>query len=359
MQDQIFLPNQSRNFEMVGVDIWNGSASELAEFQFVTQVKFPLLQKGQAGDLPWGLGTENIVLVDPGGIVRGVYGAGVEARDEITAMIGLINNPSPLSELRPKSLYYGLTGEVGSELKITVTVKNTGLTDLEVTGIRSSTDEVSVDRTSFSVPPGGSEKFTTILKPSKEGTLTGSVEVITNEKNWTLQISPIEISGGLPPAISLPTLSADYGSLEVGRATSRTFEVRNDGLGPLTVTDVACDLEGVTISERAFTLAAGASRTITVTIQPSAEGAFAGAVRVLSDDPDRAEVSLDIAGSARIIPADSRVDFDANGSVDFLDFLSFANAFGTSDALHDVDANGTVDFTDFLVFVENFGRAVQ
>ena len=356
MQEEIVDVTRDKNFEMVGVDLWNGSATQLNAYQFVTQVKFLLLQNGTSDGMPWGLGVENIIVVDPGGIVRGILS--VADRDKVVDLIDLINDPMPVSELKPKSLYWGTRGEVGVERKIEITVENTGLVDLEVTAIRPSSDQVTVDRTAFTVSPNASEQFTITLSPTREGTLTGSVEVVTNEKNWSLPISSILIEGGLPPAIALPTEQVDYGTIEVGRSLSRKIEIRNEGLGPLTVTDVQSDMTSLTVSDQAFTLGPGESRTITVTVQPSGEGAFTGTVTVLSDDPDKASVAVDITGAGQAIPADTRTDFDGSGSVDFVDFLGFAGAFGTTDPVYDVDQSGSVDFSDFLTFVENFGRSI-
>ena len=50
-------------------------------------------------------------------------------------------------------------------------------------------------------------------------------------------------------------------------------------------------------------------------------------------------------------------DFDGNGGADFLDFLSFALAFGTTRPRSDLDDNGTIDFPDFLTFVQAFGTS--
>ncbi|MYB55682.1 MAG: beta-propeller fold lactonase family protein [Gemmatimonadetes bacterium] len=54
-------------------------------------------------------------------------------------------------------------------------------------------------------------------------------------------------------------------------------------------------------------------------------------------------------------------DFDGNGTVDFTDFLAFAQGFGKSAGQDDfnekldLDGNGTIDFSDFLLFVNAFG----
>ena len=47
-------------------------------------------------------------------------------------------------------------------------------------------------------------------------------------------------------------------------------------------------------------------------------------------------------------------DFNGDGTVDFIDFVAFAGAFGSADAEFDLNGNGTVDFPDFLTFTQAF-----
>ena len=49
-------------------------------------------------------------------------------------------------------------------------------------------------------------------------------------------------------------------------------------------------------------------------------------------------------------------DFDANGIVDFGDFILFAEAFGSDQSGFDLDGNGAVDFPDFILFAKQFGE---
>ena len=49
----------------------------------------------------------------------------------------------------------------------------------------------------------------------------------------------------------------------------------------------------------------------------------------------------------------SNADFDANGIVDFGDFILFAQAFGSNQSNFDLDGNGNVDFPDFILFASN------
>ncbi|MDX2147385.1 MAG: hypothetical protein SFZ23_07660 [Planctomycetota bacterium] len=66
------------------------------------------------------------------------------------------------------------------------------------------------------------------------------------------------------------------------------------------------------------------------------------------------------AGREARLEVDVRVyegaDFDANGQVDFFDYLDFAQAFGQDDPAADFNADCQVDFFDFLDFAAEFGR---
>lgn len=59
--------------------------------------------------------------------------------------------------------------------------------------------------------------------------------------------------------------------------------------------------------------------------------------------------------SIRALGMAIKADFDRSGSVDFADFLMFAEAFGGTSTQFDLDRSGLVDFLDFLIFAENFG----
>jgi fibronectin type 3 domain-containing protein len=63
---------------------------------------------------------------------------------------------------------------------------------------------------------------------------------------------------------------------------------------------------------------------------------------------------LPVAGQS----SPARLNFDADASVGFGDFLAFAEAFGSDNPIYDIDGNGLVDFQDFLSFSEVFGQAV-
>ncbi|MDE2889572.1 MAG: dockerin type I domain-containing protein [Gemmatimonadota bacterium] len=61
-------------------------------------------------------------------------------------------------------------------------------------------------------------------------------------------------------------------------------------------------------------------------------------------------------------PTGTSADFNGDGSVDFSDFLAFAQNFGRSDgdenydAKFDLTGDNKVDFSDFLAFAQQFGQ---
>ncbi len=58
-------------------------------------------------------------------------------------------------------------------------------------------------------------------------------------------------------------------------------------------------------------------------------------------------------------------DFNGNGTVDFPDFLLFANAFGSQagqekyESKYDLDGDGEIGFPDFILFASTFGQTVN
>ena len=78
-----------------------------------------------------------------------------------------------------------------------------------------------------------------------------------------------------------------------------------------------------------------------------------GTIDPLPADPTASEGAANIERTG---------DFDANGQVDFADFLNFASAFGTNVGMadyktdFDFDSDGQVAFPDFLTFASVFGK---
>jgi hypothetical protein len=131
--------------------------------------------------------------------------------------------------------------------------------------------------------------------------------------------------------------------------TSRSIPVRFNG----------SDIARLPFSRRAEFGGAGSAETIPLPAR--------GAWTVLGPETGAAQISLELDGVARQVvstdPADNASsvvyafvpcgpgDFNADGSLDFFDYLDFAIAFDAGDAAADFDGNGSIDFFDYLDFV--------
>ncbi len=109
------------------------------------------------------------------------------------------------------------------------------------------------------------------------------------------------VSGAPPPAqpdIDVQPTALDFGSVTVGSTADRTLTVRNVGNAPLTVTGMTLDNPRFTIVSPStpFTVNAGGQQTVTVRFAPTSVGPQSGTLRIQSNDPDEATVSVSVTG---------------------------------------------------------------
>jgi subtilisin family serine protease len=87
-------------------------------------------------------------------------------------------------------------------------------------------------------------------------------------------------------------------------------------------------------------------------------------LRITTDDPDTPVTTIGLSAEPFVVTSDTPAvigDFNADGSVDFSDFLAFAGHFGTAtgqsryDVEFDLNHDDLIDFSDFLIFAHAFG----
>lgn len=154
--------------------------------------------------------------------------------------------------------------------------------------------------------------------------------------------------------------------LKVGQSRSATLQVSNVGEAPLDITGYTAP-EGIIVTPSTFSLGINESASIEITLIPIASGSFSGDLILNHNDENAGQLHVPINGltiePSQIptveVPINPHTDFDGSGKVDFADFLSFAQAFGTTNTTYDLNSNTQVDFGDFLIFVQNFGKEVK
>ena len=187
---------------MLGLDVYNGSKSELRDFQRVTGVTFPLLlQAGRA--FPRTLGVDHTLVVDRKGTIRHI---GIRTPASITATAArirdLLSVPPPSINLSNTSLDFGEDMPAGLSRTLTFVVYNTGGESLKISNIQSDLEEVTIITTELSVAAGDSAKVAITFTPAETGPFSGTITISSDDpenSNITVAVSGAVIVVPLNP----------------------------------------------------------------------------------------------------------------------------------------------------------------
>jgi len=168
----------------------------------------------------------------------------------------------------------------------------------------------------------------------------------------------------------LNLLSFDFGSIGLG-ATDPTFDFDIFNLEDIATFTAGLDLDGIsgsgdtgalTTDLATFSdLGAGLSSVFTATLDTDTAGIFSATYTLSFSDEDIAgtmnlgDLTLMLTGEVTATADDA--DFDQNGVVDGIDFLTWQKGFGVGTLLSQGDANssGTVDGADLAVWELQYG----
>lgn len=359
----IVQPNKDKdNVQIMVLDTYNGGPAQAESYRTITGVSVPMLRQASNGTDYAGARLEDILVVDQENIVRlWINAAGTDLYPKVNQMVDALLNQNPVISLSLRQVYLGTRINVGESKTANLNVVNTGDGPLEITGYTAPSD-ITLEPAQFTVGKNETQTVTITYTPTQTGTFSGTIELNhSNSAVSKLQVPILDISveGQVLPSIAIGQESLTFGQTELNKSTTQTITVQNDGPGVLHVSDIQTDLSDVTISTKQFSVPAGESQNITLTYNPKTEGTLSGIITILSDDPNNGSVTVTLSGSAIFIPADPRADFDGSGTIDFPDFLGFAQAFGGTDPIYDLNGNGLVDFPDFLTFAQSFGKSVN
>ena len=140
--------------------------------------------------------------------------------------------------------------------------------------------------------------------PAKLGSVTGKLQMISNAANGTLVV-PLYGAGVASQATTSQSTSSlaattakgyvsptpvrvHFGSVAAGTKNTQVIQLKNTGAASLTISSVIVKGTGFSISglTTPVTLAAGATKQLTVAFQPATAGSYSGAVGVGSNASD-------------------------------------------------------------------------
>ncbi len=216
--------------------------------------------------------------------------------------------PVPNIGVTPGSIDFA-TVVVGGSATRTVTIANSGAAPLSVTSIAlgagsSSEFGVSAPATPFSIAAGTSQSVSVSYAPANTGSDNGTLVIGSNDPDTASVSVALAGSGALPGVadINLNPAALDFGTVSVGGRATLTARIENVGSVALSVSGVTLCAGtssefSVTAPATPFSIAAGASQTLSVTYVPNAPGSDSGCVAVTSQDPDEPTVQLALSGS--------------------------------------------------------------
>jgi hypothetical protein len=175
--------------------------------------------------------------------------------------------------------------QVGNSAHLSETLTNTGgssvtITQANLTGAVFSVSGLTLPLT---LTPNQSVTFTATFTPTGAGAASGSLSVVSNASNSTLNIA-LSGTGTAAGTLAVSPTSLSFGSVTVGSSSALNGTLTASGAS-VTVSSASLNnsefvLSGISLPA---TLTAGQSATFTVTFKPSASGATSASLSFSSN----------------------------------------------------------------------------
>ncbi|MEQ1749041.1 MAG: choice-of-anchor D domain-containing protein, partial [Prosthecobacter sp.] len=208
----------------------------------------------------------------------------------------------------------------GTSVARTFIIRNLGsanLTGLAITKNGAHATNFTVGALgATSLAPGASTTFEVTFNPSAGGVRTAAIHIASNDANekafdialMGIGIAAPEITVEQPANTSLVdgTSSVAFGNIALGKFSTLTFTIRNQGAVPLT--GIAMTKDGANSGDFTITgpdvtaLAPAASKTFTVKFTPGAATLRTAAIHITSNDDDEAVFDIALTGTGVIKP---------------------------------------------------------
>lgn len=257
--------------------------------------------------------------------------------------------------------------QVGQTSRQTLVLSNAGtqslsVSSIELSGLNAAAFSIISGQAPLTIASGGSADVV-VEYTAASGSAQATMTVKSNDPDEGTVTVPVSGSGvfsGNQPDISVSTTELNFGVVQVEQSATRTLVVNNDGTSELSVTDLQIvgslifDYE-IVGGDAPFSVAPGASSDITVRFNPSEPRESVATMRVLSNDPDEAQIVVDLVGRGvstavqdiAVEPASLgfgvvQVDFDANRT------LNVRNLGATLLDVSDITVTG-IDASQFSI----------
>ena len=268
---------------------------------------------------------------DPGFSITNISWVGQDIVFDIVFNNAVVNVPD--INVQPNPFNYGNV-LVGDTVRQVFTISNNGTADLTVSSVTVAGTDASMFAVSLSggsspcgalpvvLPPGSQCTVEVSLTPSRSGTISAQLEVVSDDPDTPTFTVNLTATGVTPvPDIDVQPNPYDYGTVLVGNTVSQVFTISNNGTGDLTVSSVTVGGADASMFSVSLTggsspcgalpvvIQPGGSCTVEVSLTPSRSGTISAQLEVVSDDPDTPTFTVNLTATG----VDSGGDGDGNG----------------------------------------------
>ena len=288
--------------------MYNGNATQLNLFQTSTGVSFPLLQRAVNGTL-YGAFRDDTMLIDQTGTHRLL----IDVRNDrswqtkITAEIDRLLT-KPVGRILQENVSID-DARVGETATLTLQIINEGKADLTLRDYSSTVDGVTIDLPGQAIAPQDTAEIALHYGPTSAGEHSGLISINTPGALLEAVTVPLtsDVLAAPRPRLFTSIKQIDLVEAETLRPGIFAVNIRNDGNAPLRViVDKASD--GVT-GTGAVAINSGKTGQVTYTIDPGADGPFAGSLVLTTNDPDASRITIPVNATGISIPPEPACRF--------------------------------------------------
>lgn len=210
----------------------------------------------------------------------------------------------PLILVSPTTTGFGSVA-VGSHKDATITVRNTGTADLQVTNTVLGGDDpeyfhIISGGGPFTVPPGGTQYVVVRFAPTLETWARDWEAFLRIESNASNKMINLEGRSGIPKMV-VSDRNHDFGEVVLNTPTTWVFTIENEGWEVLNVNEIS--IRGENFSEFAVTGGQAPLRVwrnypdeVRITFQPVSIGEKNAEIIIISDDPNDPREKIVLTG---------------------------------------------------------------
>ncbi len=219
---------------------------------------------------------------------------------------------TPNIHVSPMSVNLGSVKVGGVSSPRTVTIKNTGKSDLLISSIISPAN-AGTDDSEFiysangcldPIPASGSCSVTVTFTPASPfGKKNATMAISSNAPKSTIYV---KLSGqASPPKISAAPMAVNFATVNIGNSSSKTVIIKNTGLSDLAVSNIGiAGTNSQDFKQQATdcsVVVKGSSCIISITFTPSSPASKESANLVISsNDPKKSELSVKLSGKGNV-----------------------------------------------------------